>query len=192
MAIEDRPHADARQGTAIQGNAEEDAEMSSALAPGTGTTPGAPGVEEVAEELRRVREEKKGKEQGDSPGLKRPAAAGPKQKSRKHPAPASADKEAAGPLKRLASSKAAAKKAGGHLKRPGSAKAVAKKAAGPQKRPAAAAKGLKTKEEKQLQLGCRRCRGSRRGCEQCRKKSYGGQRMDRAQWVKLAQKEGLK
>ena len=171
LAIQDevRPDANLQQNVAMEGIAEEGEETARA----SGATQPTESVEDVAEDLRRMREEKKGLEA--SPVNKRPAAAAVagKAKAKKRPNPSV--QQAAEPRKRAASAKAAAEKAAS-LRRP------------------AASVGLKKKttEKPQLQLGCRRCRGSRNGCQQCRNKSYGGQRMDRAQWLKLAKKEGLK
>ena len=139
-----------------------------------GTTPPAGTVEEVAEELRRVRETK---------NIKRPAAATAPEKSAPckkakavaKSAPCKKAKAAAEAPQLLASAKGKAKKAEPAIRRPAAAVGKGKRAAGPQ-----------------LKLGCRRCRGSHNGCEQCRRKSYGGQRMDRTEWLKVAKKEGLK
>ena len=43
-----------------------------------------------------------------------------------------------------------------------------------------------------LQLGCRKCRGGKFGCGQCRDPAYKGQRLTRAEWLEVAKKEGLK
>lgn len=61
----------------------------------------------------------------------------------------------------------------------GSAKSKAK--AAPKKvlkRPAAASKPQLSK----VKLGCKKCRGSRNGCVQCRSPLYSGDRMTRSEW----------
>lgn len=53
-------------------------------------------------------------------------------------------------------------------------------------------KKQKVKPASNLKLGCRKCRGCVNGCTQCRSASYTGLRMNRAEWVAFAQKNGLK
>ena len=73
---------------------------------------------------------------------------------------------------------------GGGMKRPAAKMEVADKSRG--------SKPTNTKTEKTLKLGCKKCRGSVNGCTQCRNPGYKGQRMDRAEWVKIANKFGYK
>ena len=45
---------------------------------------------------------------------------------------------------------------------------------------------------KKLKLGCKKCRGTPKGCPQCRNPNYAGQRLSREEWRALAEKHGLK
>ena len=67
------------------------------------------------------------------------------------------------------------------------------------KRPAASKKhaapkanaASSTSTSKTMKLGCRKCRGSHNGCQQCRNPSYQGRRLCRSEWNKLSTKLGL-
>ena len=41
-------------------------------------------------------------------------------------------------------------------------------------------------------LGCRKCRGAKHGCAQCRSPAFKGRRLSRSEWLRVAKKEGLK
>ena len=43
-----------------------------------------------------------------------------------------------------------------------------------------------------LKLGCKSCRGGINGCAQCRKPTYKGMRLNRAEWKEYAKEHGLK
>ena len=69
------------------------------------------------------------------------------------------------------------------------AKVIAKRPAGKSDPPGG---GHDDADDGDLKLGCMKCRGARNGCIQCRRSSYTGRRVPRAEWVRISNSEGYK
>lgn len=83
------------------------------------------------------------------------------------------------------------KKQGPVMKRPA---AAPKQVAGSKaKGLAAGADGMgKTAAKAVLKLGCKKCSKNPKGCDQCRRASYSGLRLTRAEWLAGSKKYGWK
>ena len=97
--------------------------------------------------------------------------------------------EKIGKPKAKAKGKAKAKSAATKAKAKAVAKVIAKRPAGKSDPPGG---GHDDADDGDLKLGCMKCRGARNGCIQCRRSSYTGRRVTRAEWVRISNSEGYK